>query len=153
MRNCVQNNKFWDCRHSVFHRASLIAQLVKNPPAMQETLVQFLGQKDLLDLPTPVFLVFPYSSAGRESACNVGDLGLIPGLRRSAGEGKGYPLQYSGLENSGLGLQRVGHDFHFHFLSIIQKCFCLFVITSIHKISKSKPCPGNMLSRYLGFGG
>ena len=39
-------------------------------------------------------------SAGKESACNVGDLGLIPGLGRSPGEGKGYPLQYSGLENS-----------------------------------------------------
>ena len=36
----------------------------------------------------------------KESTCNVGDLGLIPGLRRSSGEGKGYPLQYSGLENS-----------------------------------------------------
>ena len=36
----------------------------------------------------------------KESACNVGDLGLIPGLGRSPGEGKGYPLQYSGLENS-----------------------------------------------------
>ena len=53
-------------------RASLIAQLVKNPPAMQETLVRFLG------------------------------------LGRSPGEGKGYPLQYSGLENS-MGLQRVRH--------------------------------------------
>ena len=39
-------------------------------------------------------------SAGKESACNVGDLGSIPGLGRSPGEGKGYPLQYSGLENS-----------------------------------------------------
>ena len=43
--------------------------------------------------------VFPCGSAGKESACNVGDLGLIPGLGRSPGEGKGYPLQYSGLEN------------------------------------------------------
>ena len=43
---------------------------------------------------------FPDSSAGKESACNVGDPSLIPGLRRSAGEGVGYPLQYSGLENS-----------------------------------------------------
>ena len=50
--------------------------------------------------PTPVFLGFPCGSAGKESACNVGDLGLIPGLGRSPGEGKGYPLQYSGLENS-----------------------------------------------------
>ena len=39
-------------------------------------------------------------SEGKESACNAGDLGLIPGLGRSPGEGKGYPLQYSGLENS-----------------------------------------------------
>ena len=42
---------------------------------------------------------FPFGSAGRESVCNVGDLGLIPGLGRSPGEGKGYPLQHSGLEN------------------------------------------------------
>ena len=39
-------------------------------------------------------------SAGKESACKVGDLGLIPGLGRSPGEGNSYPLQYSGLENS-----------------------------------------------------
>ena len=39
-------------------------------------------------------------SAGKESACNAGDLGSIPGLGRSPGEGNGYPLQYSCLENS-----------------------------------------------------
>ena len=39
------------------------------------------------------------SSTGKESTCNVGDLGSIPGLGRFPGEGKGYPLQYSGLEN------------------------------------------------------
>ena len=43
---------------------------------------------------------FPCGSGGKESPCNVGDLGSIPGLRRSPGEGKGYPLQYSVLENS-----------------------------------------------------
>ena len=43
---------------------------------------------------------FPCGSAGKESACNVRDLGSIPGLGRSPGEGNGYPLQYSGLENS-----------------------------------------------------
>ena len=43
---------------------------------------------------------FPGGSAGKEHARNVGDLGSIPGLGRSPGEGKGYPLQYSGLENS-----------------------------------------------------
>ena len=45
-------------------------------------------------------LSIPGSSAGKESACNEGDLGLIPELGRSPGEGKGSPLQYSGLENS-----------------------------------------------------
>ena len=43
---------------------------------------------------------FPGSSAGKECACNAGDPGSISGLGRSAGEGKAYPLQHSGLENS-----------------------------------------------------
>ena len=43
---------------------------------------------------------FPDSSVGKVSTCNAGDPGLIPGLGRSPGEGKGYPLQYSGLENA-----------------------------------------------------
>ena len=47
-----------------------------------------------------VCMGFPGGSAGKVSACNVGDLGLIPELGRSPGKGKGYPLQYSGLENS-----------------------------------------------------
>ena len=42
----------------------------------------------------------PCGSDGKESTCNVGDLCLIPGLGSSPGEGKGYPLQYCGLENS-----------------------------------------------------
>ena len=45
-------------------------------------------------------LGFPQSSVGKETACYVGDLDFIPGLGRSPGEGKGYPLQYFGLENS-----------------------------------------------------
>ena len=51
-------------------------------------------------LPTPVFLGISCGSAGKESAHNAGDLGSIPGLGRSPGEGKGYLLQCSGLENS-----------------------------------------------------
>ena len=43
---------------------------------------------------------FPCGLAGKESTCNAGDLGSVLGLGRSPGEGKGYPLQYSGLENS-----------------------------------------------------
>ena len=70
---------------------------------MQETPVGFLGQEDLLKrdrLPTPVFLGFPCGSAGKESICNAGDMSSIHGLGRSPGEGKAYPLQCSGLENS-----------------------------------------------------
>ena len=51
-------------------------------------------------LPTPVFLGFPGGSAGKESTCNEGDLGSIPELGRSPGEGNDYPLQHSGLEDS-----------------------------------------------------
>ena len=55
------------------------------------------------------------------SACNAGDLGSIPGLGRSPGERKSYPLQYSGLENSMdcmvYGVEKCRSDFHFHFLS------------------------------------
>ena len=47
-----------------------------------------------------VMLGFPGGSDGRGSACNAGDSGLIPGLRRYPGEGHGYPLQYSCLEES-----------------------------------------------------
>ena len=77
---------------------------------------------------------FPDSSAGKESTRNAGDLGSIPGLGRSPGEGKGYPLQYSGLENS---MNCIGHrvtksqtwlsDFHFTFSSThsrITSWFC-----------------------------
>ena len=59
-------------------------------------------------------LGFPCGSAGKESACNMGDLGLIPGLGRSPGEGKGYPLQYSGLVNSGLWIQSMGSQGVWH---------------------------------------
>ena len=44
---------------------------------------------------SPILSLFPGSSVGKESACNAGDPGSIPGLGRSAGEGIGYPLQYS----------------------------------------------------------
>ena len=85
------------------HLAFLVAQQVKNPPAMQETPVRFLGQKIPWRrdrLPTTVFLGFPGDSDVRESTCNVGDMGSILGLGRSPGGGHGNPLQYSCLENS-----------------------------------------------------
>ena len=72
-----------------------------------------------------MYILCPCGSAGKESTCNEGDLGLIPGLGRSPGEGKGYhPLQYSGLENS---MDYTVHakngtqlsDLHFHFFHIL----------------------------------
>ena len=64
-------------------------------------------------LPTPVFLGFPGGSANKESACSAEDLGLIPGLGRSPGEGNGYPLQYFDLEVAKS--QTRLRDFPFHF--------------------------------------
>ena len=79
-------------------------------------------------LPTAVFLGFPGASVGKESACNVGDLGSISGLVRSPGEGKGYPFQYSGLENSmacivhGVARSQRGlSDFHFHSGEVVEE--------------------------------
>ena len=94
-------------------------------------------------LPTPVFLGFPCGSASKESACNAGDLGLIPGLGRSPGERKDYPLQYSGLENSmdcivhGVAKSQTGlSDFHF---------------TSLHSFSNSYSKPSNSFSKSVRF--
>ena len=77
-------------------------------------------------LPTLVFLGFPCGSAGKESTCNGEDLSSISGLGWSPREGKGYPLQYSGLENSmacivnGVTKRRTRlSDFHFHFHYIV----------------------------------
>jgi len=76
------------------------------------------GRKES-DTPEWFSLGFPHSFVSKESACNAGDLGLIPGLGRSPGEGNGNPLQDSCLENPMdrgawqarvCGVQRVGHD-------------------------------------------
>ena len=94
----------------------------------------FFGRNDakaetpVLSLPhAKSWLTGKDSDAGRDwgqedSACNVGDSDSVPGLGRSPGEGKGYPLQYSGLENSmdyivlGIVKSQIGlSDFHFHF--------------------------------------
>ena len=106
--------------------------MVKNPPAMQiePRFDSWVGKihwrRDRL--PTPVFLAFSCGSTSKESTCNAGDPGSIPGLGRSPGEGKGYPLQYSGLENS---IDCIVHgvtkswtrlsNFHFHFSIQLKK--------------------------------
>ena len=81
------------------------------------TVVFVLGEKKSYFVTNHNFYAswgFPCGSAGKEIICNARDLGSIPGLGRSPGEGKGSTLQYSGLENSmdllSMGLQRVGQD-------------------------------------------
>ena len=87
--------------HTYIAWPSLVAQLVENPPAIQETLVQFLGLENSLEKGEAIhFLGFPGGSDGKESTRNVGDLGSITGLGRFPGGGHGNPLQYSCLENS-----------------------------------------------------
>ena len=78
---------------------------------------------------------FPCGSAGKESAFNVGDLGLIILLGRSPGEGKGYPLQYSGLKNSmDCIVHRVAKsqtqlsDFHFSHVTSVPAFWSVFII-------------------------
>ena len=70
----------------------------------------------------------PCGSAGKESTCSVGDLGSIPRLGRNLGEGKGYSLQYSGLENSmdyivhGVAKSRIQlSNFHSHVHKAVEK--------------------------------
>jgi len=80
-------------------------------------------------------LGFPGGSAGKESTCNAGDLALIPELRRSPGEEDGYPLQYSGLENS---MDYIAHgvaksrkrlsNFHFPFITWRATCLNSFYL-------------------------
>ena len=55
-------------------------------------------------------MAFPGGSGGKESAFSAGDLGSVPQLGRSPGEGKTYPLQYSGLENSMNGTDKIQHS-------------------------------------------
>ena len=91
----------------------------------------------------PEFWVhLPCGSAGKESASNAGDLGSIPGLGKSPEAGKGYTLQYSGLENS-MGSQRVGHDWAtFTFFSITHRC-----LTVDRLFNLSRPQFSHLLNR------
>ena len=69
------------------------------PIFLKATIFSEVVEQIILHLTRDILWGFPGSSTGKESVCSAGDLGLIPGLGRSPGEGKGYPLQYFGLEN------------------------------------------------------
>ena len=127
----------WPVGLSLPHLAATLVQVYLEPFLLPST--SSLAIKETFERPNHIFFLdwgkkciwtvysihldFLCGSAGKESACNVGDLGSIPGLGRSPGEGKGFPLQYSGLQNSKdcivHGFQRVGpwlskfHSIHF----------------------------------------
>ena len=92
--------RFLHCRVTVFPDSSGGKESACNAgdPGFNSWVWKIHWRRDRL--PTPVFLGFPYGSAGKESTCNVDDPGSLPGLGRAPEEGKGYPLQYSNLENS-----------------------------------------------------
>ena len=81
-----------------------------------------------------LLLGFPCGATGKESTYNGGDLGLTPGLERSPGEGKGYPLQYSGLENSmdyvvhGVAKSRTGLS---NFYLLLLLLYVVNIVTSV----------------------
>ena len=97
---------------------------------------------------------FPCDSLDKESACNAGDLGSIPGLGRSPGEGKGYPLWYFGLENS---MNCIVHgvakswtwlnDFHFHFIFTV----CVYGVSLVAQLVNDLPAKLEALVWFLGW--
>ena len=99
---------------------------------------------------------FPCVWAGKESTCNAGDLGSIPGLGRSPGEGKGYPLQYSGLENSmdcivhGVAKSRIQLS-DFHLLAAAAKSLqsCPTLCNPINGSPLGSPVPGILQARTI----
>ena len=89
-------------------------------------------------------LSLPGGSAGKKSTCNAGDLGLILGLGRAPGEGIGYPLQYSGLENSTDRIVRGAAESwtrlrDFHFPSYLKLGPPLVLTNSYKHLPKSQP--------------
>ena len=107
---------------------------------------------------THTFMGFPCDSAGKESACNTGDLALIPGLGRSPGEGKDYLLQYSGLENSmGCTVHGTAESqtrlsyFHFNIYICIciyrYVCICIYICVCILRALPRAGAPAFKLAR------
>ena len=117
------------CPHFTYHQSNWIIGLWKFR-SFPEASEKYLKKNWFLPLclegteicfPSSLIVGFPCGSAGKQSACNAGDLGSIPELGRSPEGGKDYPLQYSGLENS---MDSIVHgftksrawlsDLHFH---------------------------------------
>ena len=119
--------------------ASLIFQLVKESTHLYCRRPQFDSWVGKIHwrrhrLPTPIFLGFPGGSDGKESACNVGDQGSIPGWGRSSGEGKSNSLQDSSLENP---MDRGAWPATIHGVAKSQTQLSDFHFTSLHLVAWS----------------
>ena len=140
--------------------ASLIAQLVKNLPANAGNpgLIPGSGRSpgEGIWLPTSVFLGFPCGSAGKESVCGSETWIRSLGWEDSPGEGKGYPLQYSGLENS---MDCIVHgvpksqtrlsNFHFHFQRNYFLIYLLSLPPTAFRRAYPTPLPMNSVSQCI----
>ena len=116
-------------------QASLIAQLVKNLPAVEETLVWFLGQEKPLEKGWAThssILGLPCGLAGKESICNAEDMGSTPGMGKAPAEGKSYPFQYSCLENS---MDCIVHGVTKSWIRLSGFHFSLSLLTHVHTCS------------------
>ena len=127
--------------------ASLIAHQQCRRPQFDSWVGKFPWRRDRL--PTAIFLGFPCGSAGKESDCNA-HLDWVPGLGRSPGERKGYPLQYSGLENCmdwivhGVAKSQTRlNNFHFPFTFTMSCVFraCFSQLRNWHRHTSTKESP------------
>ena len=96
LRELVMDREAW---HAVVHGVS------KSQTQLSDW-TELYSKRNSIQCSLIAYMGFPCGSSGKESACNAGDLVSIPGLERYPGEGKGYPLQYFGLENS---MDCIGH--------------------------------------------
>ena len=130
MRTTVLN----DDSMSLFHPFSTAKKCVRHALKVSIVLLNLLHEIVMISS-----LISSLVTAGKESACNVGDVGSIPGLGRSPGEGKGYPHQYSGLENSMdcivHGVAKSGiqlRDFHYHLYNLFSQLHFPLLLFIIH---------------------
>ena len=129
--------------HSIFFMAQLSHPYLTTGKTIALTIQNFVGKVmsllfNMLSRFVIAFLGFAGGSAGKESVCSAGNLGSIPGVGRSPGEGNSYPLQYSGVGSKELDPT----DFHFHFPSKDQSFSFMTAVTicSDFRAPQNKVC-------------
>ena len=116
------------------HRKLLLLELFCNKDFLGETHIRSLQSISIM------------SSAGKESTCKAGNLGSIPGLGRSPGEGKDYPLQYSGLENS---MDCIVHGVSKNWTQL--SCFHLYGLSFVAQLVKNLPAMWETWFWFMGW--